>query len=169
MTFIAAPAMAQTKNDPVLLGAGVSFAKFTCDGCGTAKGLTLNLNKPVKSSGNMQTGIFGEFDWLTDSGDHGTGFLVGPRFAHTGNSQATPFFEAGFGVTHFSAADCDGDGCSANPFTFEFGGGVDVKLSAKVNFRGQLDFMRFNFSSDQGGGQNAIRFFLGISCPLGSK
>ena len=163
MTFIAAPALAQTSSggsNQAVFAAGLSFLHVSG---ATGTGFDVNVAKPFKSSGKMNTGIFGDFAWHTDSGEHALGFLVGPRFSHTGSSQVTPFFQVGIGVTRFSA-DCDG--CSESGFTFAPGGGVDVKLNDKVNFRFQLDIPVMKFEGDT---ETGFRVTFGISCPIGSK
>jgi opacity protein-like surface antigen len=170
MTFIAAPALAQSStggSNQAIFAAGLSFLHLN-EATGT--GLGVNVNKPIKTSGNMQTGIFGDFAWHTDSGQHALGFLVGPRFAHTGSSQVTPFFQVGLGVTRLSAGsdECDESisECSSSGFTFAPGGGVDVKLNDKVNLRFQLDIPVIKFEGDT---ETGVRFLIGISCPIGSK
>jgi hypothetical protein len=169
MTFIAAPALAQPKSsgdsNQAVFAAGLSFLHV--EGT-TGTGFDVNVAKPFMSSGKMNTGIFGDFAWHTDSGEHALGFLVGPRFAHTGSSQFTPFFQVGLGVTRFSASGdaCDADSCSASGFTFAPGGGVDVKLNDKLNFRFQLEIPVMHI---EGSTHTGVKLMFGISSPIGSK
>jgi len=170
MTFVAAPALAQSStggSNQATFAAGLSFLHINEV---TGTGFDVNVAKPFMSSGKLSTGIFGDFAWHTKDGEHALGFLVGPRFAHTGSSQFTPFFQAGIGVTHFSANSdiCDEavEDCSESGFTFAPGGGVDVKLNDKINFRFQLEIPIIHFEGDT---ETGVKFMFGVSFPIGSK
>ena len=115
------------------------------------------------SSGKMNTGIFGDFAWHTSDGEHALGVLGRAALRRTRAARSSrPFFQVGLGVTHFSCDGCD----SVSAFTFAPGGGVDVKLNDKVNFRFQLDIPVIKFDGDT---ETGVRFTFGISLPIGSK
>lgn len=140
-------------------------------GTGWTKKLT-NLGYPVtgSASGNLFT------------------YMFGPQIKkHTGKFQ--PFGEGLFGAGHSngyaSVVNCisgnDSNSCNLsnghgnnNAFAMEFGGGVDYKVSDRVQIRPvEVDYLYTNFSSNHLAGiansQNSFKYFAGINFTLGSK
>jgi outer membrane protein with beta-barrel domain len=95
-----------------------------------------------------------------------TSYMFGPRFSFRKSDKATPFVQALFGGSHFSAA-FGGLSGSVNPFAFAFGGGVDVPLKGdKIAFRPE-----FNYFGQRSNGTtiNGVRIGAGLVFHIGQK
>ena len=166
---LAAPAAAQgapASSDRPLLGAGVSFLKPTGEGSETGTGFFVDVAVPVRPMGNASIGIVGDFGFHNFEFDRSVSFAGGARFTATATDRVHPFGQATIGVYRFSLKSntgCEED-CSASEMALTPGGGVDVHLNDKFNFRGQIDFPIIFFEGDT---DTAIRFSFGISMRLG--
>ena len=179
---LAAPAAAQgtTGNSGVLFGVGVSFlnAEVVDDDSDTMTGFSLDFRKNVYSTASVDIGVVGDFGWHRKGfGVEEVGgdvdftvmsFMGGVRFTASQMDRVAPFGQFLVGVARGSFSgdfSCDDfeDACPTDP-AIGFGGGVDVRLTDRVNLRGQLDFFRV-FTEEEG--TNAIRFLIGISTLLG--
>jgi hypothetical protein len=166
---MAVPAAAQ--GSPVgtrpLLGAGLSFLT---GGGETGTGFAVDIAFPfLGMSGTALSGV-GDFGYYNFDGYSAITYMPGARVTATRNSRFQPFGQFLIGATHFSASDCEGEGCTETDFTLAPGGGIDVRINGKFNFRGQVDFLIIKFPGDLEGESfwdNATRFTLGISMKLG--
>jgi hypothetical protein len=185
-----------TGTSGVLLGAGVSFLRAEFieeDVLDTAVGLTVDFRKNIASTGSVDMGIVGDVAWHTKSFTEDDfdeifdfdldasflSFLGGFRVTWSQLDRAAPFAQvlAGGVRSNFSGTaegvdiDCGdlGDDTCTTEFTLGFGGGVDVRLTERLNFRGQIDFLRVFSGNDDTGQEhtNAVRFMVGISTLLG--
>ncbi len=163
---MAAPAAAQgaaaTDGHRALLGVGVSFLT---DGDETGTGFMVDIAKTIRSMEKVNIGGVGDFGFHTFDGLKSMSFMGGVRATATGMDKIMPFGQFLIGITRFSASDCDGEGCSDSNLSFAPGGGVDIRINDKFNFRGQIDFLIIKF---EGGSDNATRFTFGISMAVGS-
>jgi hypothetical protein len=192
---LAAPAAAQGTAGPgtgttgVLLGAGVSFLTFEAIEDGeteTFKGITVDVRKNIKSTGSIDLGIVGDLSWHkkgfgAEEVDFDVdlsllSFMGGVRVTASQLDRVAPFGQALFGIVRSSVSGdvCDDfeDACeSESDPAIGFGGGVDVRLTDRLNLRGQLDFFRVLSADDETGAENtnAIRFMIGISTRLGGS
>jgi opacity protein-like surface antigen len=161
---LAAPAAAQgasAAGDRPLLGAGVSFLT---DGDETGTGFAVDIAKAFRQMEKVKISGVGDFGYHGFDGFKTMSIMGGARVTATGIERFSPFGQFLIGVTRFSADDCDGEGCSESELTFAPGGGVDVAINEKFNFRGQIDFLIIKF---EGNTENATRFTFGISVNLG--
>jgi hypothetical protein len=182
----------------VLLGAGVSFlrAEFVEeDVFEVAPGVTVDFRKNIASMPSMDLGIVGDLAWHRKSFTEDDfdeifdfdldasflSFMGGFRVTWSQLNRAAPFAQvlAGGVRSSFSGSaegidiSCDdiGEGACTTDFVLGFGGGVDVRLTDRLNFRGQIDFLRV-FAEDEDTGAenaNAVRFMFGISTRLGGS
>jgi hypothetical protein len=165
---LAAPAAAQgtAGNERPLVAAGLSFLNVSES---TAIGFAVDFAKQVRPMDKAAISIVGDVNFHHEGGEDGFGggnafgFLGGVRFTSTTNEQYQPFGQFLLGGTRFSASDCDED-CSETPFTISFGGGIDVRINDKWNFRGQLDIPIFMF---EGESETGVRFMFGVSTRIG--
>jgi opacity protein-like surface antigen len=118
---------------------------------------------------------------LTSTHTHMQDFIVGPRiyfpraFRNKANEKGPcgtswgslrslmPFAEAQFGVSHINSTlsnvNSPSVSASDNAFTWELGGGADVRLNPRWAFRAKLDFLRTHFADT---GQSHARVVLGV-------
>jgi hypothetical protein len=186
-----------TGTSGVLLGAGVSFlrAEFIEDDVfETATGVTVDFRKNVASLPSVDMGVVGDFSWHRKSFteedfdeifdfDLDTSFLSfmgGFRVTWSQLNRAAPFAQvlAGGVRSNFSGSaegidlGCDDfEGACRTDFVLGFGGGVDVRLTDRLNFRGQIDFLRVFAEDEETGAENAnaVRYMFGISTRLGGS
>jgi len=67
-------------------------------------------------------------------------FLFGPRFSYRSSERAVPFAQVLLGGIH-GTAGAFGFSSSGNAFAYSFGGGVDFRLSPRLAFRPQADYV----------------------------
>ena len=170
---IAAPAAAQgstpASNRP-LLGAGLSFLT---GGGETGTGFAVDVAFPFMGmSGTSLSGV-GDFGYHRFDGYSTMTFMPGVRITATNNSRFQPFGQFLIGGIHFGISDCVED-CTETDLTLTPGGGIDIRLNDKFNFRGQVDFVIIKLPSDSEASteatpstENATRFTFGISMKLG--
>ena len=108
---------------------------------------------------------------LTSVKTHMQDVLIGPRayFALPVNQdykflhKLMPFFEAQFGVSNInstvSVVNSGSISASANDFTWELGGGGDIRLNPRWAVRTKIDLLRTHFVNE---GQSHARFVLGL-------
>lgn len=160
---LAAPAAAQgaAASERPLLGAGVSFLS---DGDETGTGFVVDIAKAVRQMEKAKISGVGDFGYHGWDGFKTLSLMGGARFTATGIERFAPFGQFTIGMIRLSADDCDGDGCSDTNLVFAPGGGVDIAINEKFNFRAQIDFLIIKFEGDT---DNATRFTFGISMNLG--
>ena len=73
-------------------------------------------------------------------------YTGGPVVALNHEGTVSPFVHALFGGSHVSASASGFGGGSNNGFTMMYGGGVDVKMSKILAFRGGVDWVYFHVS-----------------------
>jgi len=167
----AGSASGQVVNHP-LVGVGISFLD---DVSATGVGFAVDLAQRVKVLNKISLAVVGDvglnfFDFETV-----TMVQAGVRVNFTTpNVKVKPFAQGLAGWAHFNASDCSGPSCINNEFVFTPGGGIDLALNDRVNFRGQLDFPMFSrgpfdlpagFDTDIG--EHDVRFWFGISYQVG--
>ena len=95
-------------------------------------------------------------------------FLAGPEFKARNSTRFTPFAHVLAGVAHSSATFTSPGPAvnvnlknSENSFAMALGGGLDIRASKRVSFRGSMDYNPV-FIGDAGGGtRNLLRISLG--------
>ena len=186
-----------TGTSGVLLGAGVSFLRAEFieeDVLDTATGVTVDFRKNIASMPSIDMGIVGDFAWHRKSFTEDDfdeifdfdldasllSFMGGFRVTWSQLNRAAPFAQVLVGGVRSSFSgsaegfdiDCDDfeGACTTDP-VFGFGGGVDVRLTDRLNFRGQIDFLRVLSEDEDTGAENtnAVRFMFGISTRLGGS
>jgi opacity protein-like surface antigen len=163
----AAPAAAQGVTIRGLLGAGLSFLHISdCSGECTGTGFVVDFAQTITALNKVAIGGVGDFGFNHFDGANTFSVSGGVRFTGTANARVQPFGQVLLGLFHLSVSDCTGTGteCSSNDFTLAPGGGVDIRLTDKVNVRAQVDFF---IVMAEGETENAQRFWFGISIPLG--
>jgi hypothetical protein len=168
---LAGSASAQ-KIDHPLLGAGLSFLNLQD---ATGVGFAVDLAQTVSRMDRISLAVAGDlglnhFDFGTD-----TTFQVGVRVDFkTPNPKVKPFAQGLAGIEHFGASNCDGNGCGDTNFVFSPGGGIDLAVSRKTNFRAELSFpivhgAGIDFPGPHGPDEIAhdTRFWVGLSFGLG--
>jgi hypothetical protein len=160
---LAAPAAAQGTSG-VLVGAGLSFLNLADD---TGTGFFVDVAKNFRSMGNLDIGAVGDLGWHSFDGANVSSFQGGARVTGSANPKYQPFGQFLFGLTHVNLDGCVDEGCSDTGFTINFGGGIDIRLNDKLNFRGQLDIPISFFDEDTLGTETGFRYSFGISLPLG--
>lgn len=162
---LAAPAAAQgaAASSGPTFAAGVSFLNISED---TGTGFQVDLSYPVKSMTNGNIGVVGDFGW-NSYGDSISSLMFGGgvRFTGTGNDKFQPFGQFLIGVFRVSNGDFD---VSETEMYVAPGGGVDIRINDKWNFRGQLDIPIVMFGEDVGGSETGVRFMFGVSTKIGS-
>lgn len=160
---VAAPAAAQgvATSDRPLVAFGLSFLNVA-DSTGT--GFGVDFAKQIRPMDKATISLVGDVSFHHYEFGSSLGFLGGARITTTSAAKYHPFGQFMLGATRFSESDCDGDFCSDTPFTVSFGGGVDVHLNDKWNFRGAVDIPIFMF---EGQSETGIRFTLGVSTRIG--
>ena len=90
-------------------------------------------------------------------------YTFGPRFSYRASERFTPFVQALFGGSHFSAL-----GASSNPFAYSFGGGADLALgtSGHVSVRPEVDY--FGLRSN-GSTANCVRISAAVVFHFGQR
>lgn len=138
----------------------------------------------VSSLGLFQTTAAGLTSVHTNLQD----FIVGPRvyFPHVFKNKSNdkgpcgssmgflhhlePFLEAQFGVSHLSSTlkmvGSPNLTSSGNAFTWEVGGGADIRLNPHWVFRSKLDFLRTHFAD---AGQSHARIVFGVAYFLNAR
>lgn len=145
---IAAPAAAQGPSTTV--GANLTFLRDLEE---TGVGVSIDVAKSLSSP---MLALVGEFGVNGFDGYTSTSYLGGIRLMPVvQGSSIQPFVQALVGLEH-----C----CEQNAFAFQIGGGVQVPINAKLNFRAQYDFRRASYD---GTGFNENRFGFGVSFPVG--
>lgn len=160
---LAAPAAAQgaAASSGPTFAAGVSFLNIAED---TGTGFQVDLGYPVQSMNKGNIGIVGDFGW-NSYGDEVSSLMFGGgvRFTGTTNAKVQPFGQFLIGMSRFSNEfDSESDMYVAP------GGGVDIRLNDKWNFRGQIDIPIVMFAEDVGGSETGVRFMFGVSTRIGS-
>lgn len=143
---MAAPAAAQGNGTTV--GANLTFLR---DSEETGAGFLVDAAKAL----NPTVAVVGEFGLNSFDGFTLTSYQGGVRFLPAVQASVQPFLQALVGLEH-----C----CEQNAFAFQIGGGVQVPINAKLNFRAQYDFRRASYD---GTGFNENRFGFGVSFPVG--
>jgi hypothetical protein len=175
---LAAPAAAQsTGNDGILVGLGISFLNVSDS---TSNGFTVDFRKNVYNATNFDVGVVGDLSWHRESLDdedfdfegsaNAIGIMGGVRLTASQMGRVAPFGQVLVGIIRDSVSGdlCDfledfDESCSSTDGAMSFGGGIDVGLNDRWNFRAQIDFIKvFVDESDL-----ATRFFLGVSTRIG--
>ena len=139
MALLAVPAMAQTKpaasstmtssSDPAVVAAGISFLHVTND---TGPGFFVDFAKDFMHNDRVAIGAAGDFGLNHFTGGTETSYTAGPRVGFIiPDAKVRPFAQLLFGANHVP---------NSTDFAYSVGGGVDIKLTPKLNFRGQIDF-----------------------------
>jgi opacity protein-like surface antigen len=96
-------------------------------------------------------------------------FLVGPEFKARNSSRFTPFAYALAGVAHTSATFTTTSPTlnlilktSDNSFAMALGGGLDIRASKRVSFRGTMDYNPVFMRDSLGDRRDMVRLSLGI-------
>lgn len=183
---LAAPAAAQGTAGPGtgmgggLLGVGVSFLNVDIEGeSETFKGFSVDFRKNVYSAGNIDVGVVGDVGWHRKGFSDFEGFDLdftllhfagGVRVTGSQMERVAPFAQFLVGAARSSISgdiNCDdADVACETDMLAGFGGGVDVRLTPRLNLRGQVDYFRV-FTEDEG--TNTWRFLVGISTLLGGS
>lgn len=85
-------------------------------------------------------------------------FMAGPRFASRATSAVTPFAQILFGGSHISGG-VEFDGALTTGFTYQPGGGVDVRVRPNIGIRLQGDYRVIR---TQGVNGKQSRFLAGV-------
>jgi hypothetical protein len=147
---------------------GYSFLRLTGSG-----GANLNgVSGSVSYNANSWLGLVGDLGVYHGS-PSGIGFTAvtytfGPRISYRNDSKVTPFVQALFGGSHFSANFAGFGSASSNPFAFDFGGGADLPLgsSDRVGLRPQFDYIGFH---SNGSTANSVRISVALVFHLGQR
>ena len=96
-------------------------------------------------------------------------FLAGPEFKARNSTRITPFAHVLAGVAHTSATfSTPGPTLnlllkkSDNSFAMAFGGGLDIRVSKRVSFRGVLDYNPVFVNDSTSGTRDFLRLSLGV-------
>jgi opacity protein-like surface antigen len=97
-------------------------------------------------------------------------FLGGPEIKARNSTRFTPFAYALGGVAHTSATFTTAGPTfnlllknSNNGFAMAVGGGLDIRATKRLSFRGSMDYNPiFNSDSPSGGTRDMVRFSLGV-------
>jgi hypothetical protein len=158
----AAPASAQgsaaAREDRPLLGAGLSILT---DGGDTGTGVLVDFAKAIYSTGDVAVAPVGDFGWHSFDGFKSLTFMGGGRVT-AGGGRFAPFGQFLIGSFRVSTSFCDD--CSETRLVMTPGGGVDIALHRKLNFRAQIDFLMIMFPDET---THARRFTFGVSLPFG--
>jgi hypothetical protein len=162
MLLSAAPAAAQgstaARNDRPLLGAGLSIVT---DGGDTGIGVAIDFARAIYSTSDVSIAPVGDFGWHSFDGFKSLTFMGGGRVT-AGGGRFAPFGQFLVGGFRVSTSFCDD--CSETRLVMTPGGGVDIALHRKLNFRAQIDFLMIRFPDET---THARRFTFGISFPFG--
>jgi hypothetical protein len=135
---------------------------YTIDMNGGSAALAVNLNRWI--------GVVGDFGvYHGNPGESLTGetYTFGPRLSYRNASRFTPFAQALFGASHFSASSGGISGGGGN-FAFGLGGGVDIGLgkSQKFAVRPQAEYFGLR---ENGSTTDSARLSVGIVYRIGQK
>ena len=134
----------------------------------------------VNLNGFSTSAAYNANDWFGVVGDlgvyHGSPsgvgltaltYTVGPRFTIRKSDKVVPFAQTLFGGSHVSAS-FGGFSGSANPFTYSFGGGAEVRLSnsGKVALRPEVEYFGLRANGSTG---NCVRISVGIVYRIGER
>ena len=162
MLLSAAPAAAQgsaaAREDRPLLGAGLSILT---DGGDTGTGVLVDFASAIYSTGNVAVAPVGDFGWHFFDGFKTLTIMGGARVT-AGGGRFAPFGQFLVGSYRVSTSLCDD--CSETRLVMTPGGGVDIALHRKLNFRAQIDFLMIMFPDET---IHARRFTFGVSLPFG--
>ena len=162
MLLSAAPAAAQgsaaVREHRPLLGAGLSILT---DGGDTGTGVAVDFARPIFSTGDIAVAPVGDFGWHSFDGFKTLTFMGGARVT-AGGGRFAPFGQFLIGSYRVSTSLCDD--CSETRLVLTPGGGVDIALTRKLNFRAQIDFLMIKFPDET---TDARRFTFGVSLPFG--
>jgi opacity protein-like surface antigen len=96
-------------------------------------------------------------------------FLAGPEFKARNSTRITPFAHLLGGAAHTSANFTTTGptfnillGRSATDVAMAVGGGLDIRASRRVSFRGQMDYNPVFQNSASGGRRDLVRISLGV-------
>ena len=96
-------------------------------------------------------------------------FLAGPEFKARNSTRFTPFAHVLAGVAHTSANFTTPGPAfnldlktSDNGFAMGLGGGLDIRASKRVSFRGMLDYNPVFVNDSTGGRRDFLRLSLGV-------
>jgi opacity protein-like surface antigen len=96
-------------------------------------------------------------------------FLVGPEFKARNSTRFTPFAHLLGGAAHTSANFTTAGppfnillGRSDTDLAMALGGGLDIRATRRVSFRGQMDYNPVFQSSASGGRRDLVRISLGV-------
>jgi opacity protein-like surface antigen len=92
-----------------------------------------------------------------------TPFLFGVRASGRGNANATPYAQILFGATRFKVSQ-GSDSVSENMFTYQVGGGVNVKATENVSARVSADYFRAKPGDDS---EIGVEAFHGLRLAAG--
>ena len=98
-------------------------------------------------------------------------FLAGPQVSWRNHSRATPFAHVLFGMGHLNLGEhappfIDSFHLGNNAFAMAMGGGVDVKLTSRLAWRVQPDYLQTDFLHAT---QKNLRVSTGLVFKFGSK
>jgi hypothetical protein len=165
--LFALPSHAQT-TPAADASVGYSFLRLTGSG-----GVNLNgVSGSISYNANPWFGLVGDLGVYHGSPSGvsftATSYTFGPRFTYRQDSRVTPFVQALFGGSHFSASIAGFGSASSNPFAYSIGGGADLPLagSGRVGLRPEFDY--FGFRSN-GSTSNSIRFSVALVFHLGQR
>ena len=162
MLLSAAPASAQgsaaAREDRPLLGAGLSILT---DGGDTGTGVLVDFATAIYSTGDVAVAPVGDFGWHFFDGFKTMTLMGGARVTAGGGGFA-PFGQFLVGSYRVSTSLCDD--CSETRLVITPGGGVDIALNRRLNFRAQIDFLMIMFPDET---THARRFTFGVSLPFG--
>lgn len=96
-------------------------------------------------------------------------FLVGPEFKARNRTRLTPFVHLLGGAAHTSANFTTAGppfnillGRSDTDLALALGGGLDIRATRRVSFRGQMDYNPVFQNSGSGGRRDLVRISLGV-------
>jgi opacity protein-like surface antigen len=96
-------------------------------------------------------------------------FMAGPEFKARNSTRFTPFAHVLAGVAHTSATFTTPGPTfnlllkkSDNSFAMALGGGLDIRASKRVSFRGQLDYNPIFVRDSTSGTRDFLRLSLGV-------
>lgn len=150
-----APAAAQSETS---VGANLTFLREEGDPGETGAGFSVELARGIAPN----VAVLGEFGLNSFDGATITSYLAGVRYLPAVEAAFRPFVQALIGAERFSPEGFD----SESAFAFQLGGGVEVPLNDRVNFRAQYDYRRTSYDGE---GFNGHRFGVGVVLPLGGN
>jgi opacity protein-like surface antigen len=116
-----------------------------------SKGWYADVAYAVTNMWSVVGQVAGDYKTITEQGGALdvtlTPYLFGVRASARGNAKATPYAQILFGATRFHLSQ-GSDSLSENAFTYQVGGGVNVKVNDKVGARVSADYVRIKPGSD---------------------